>query len=260
MSRKRYESDRIYRERKQRERIEYEEENGLELLGKRIRISDLVKEKILTGKTQVLVIGGELVLFRKKTDNGYWFNNHNKTGHILYLHREKYKQEFGLTEEQMTDYEVHHIDGNKDNNDIRNLRLLTRSEHNEIHCIRNKDSHRHVCKKCGRTYCSTVSTSTEVCDRCEPKFATGGSSAIIITKICEFCGAEYETKGVNKNRSRFCSNKCKSKWRRASGVDNVEKTCKWCGEKFITNKYSGAVYCSNKCAGRAITGSSRRLL
>lgn len=249
MSRKKYESDRLYYERKQREKIEHEEENGLELLGKRIRVSDIVKERILTGKTQVLVMGGELVIFRKKTDNGYWFNNSNKIGHVLYLHREKYKQEFGLTEDQMMGCEVHHIDGNKDNNNIKNLKLLTKSEHNEIHCVRSKDSHRHVCKNCGRTYWSTVSTSTEICDRCEPEYATGGSSAIIITKICEYCGAEYKTKGVNKNRSKFCSNKCKSRWRRASGIDNVEKICKYCGEKFITNKYSGAIYCSNKCAG-----------
>lgn len=81
------------------------------------------------------------------------------------------------------------------------------------------------------------------------KVTDGGSSAIIITKICEYCGAEYKTKGVNKNRSKFCSNRCKSRWRRASGIDNVEKICKYCGEKFITNKYSGAIYCSNKCAG-----------
>lgn len=31
------------------------------------------------------------------------------------------------------DYDVHHIDGNKDNNDISNFELLTRSEHQQKH-------------------------------------------------------------------------------------------------------------------------------
>lgn len=239
----------MYYEKKQKEKIEREIQNGLELLGKRIRVSDFVKEKILRGKTQILIINGEVVQFRKKTDNGYWVNNNNKTGRVIYLHREKYKQEFGLTEEQMKDMEVHHIDGNKDNNDILNLKLLTKEEHHKLHNIRNESSHRHVCKKCGRTYWSSVSKSTEVCDRCNPEYATGGSSVITIKKICEYCGAEYETKSMNRSRSKFCSNKCKSAYRRAKGVDNIERVCERCGNVYLVNKYSSGKIC-RKCSGK----------
>lgn len=247
----------LYYEKKKQEKIEHEIQNGLEILGKRVRLSDFVKEKILSGKTQVLIIGGEVVQFRKKVGNGYWFNNNNKTGKVLYLHREKYKQEFGLTEDQMKGYEVHHIDGNKDNNNILNLKLLTTEEHHKIHDKRNEAAKRHVCKKCGRTYWSSVSKSVNICDRCEPKFAIGGSSAIMIIKTCKYCGAEYETKGVNRNKSKFCSNKCKSAYRRASGIDKIEKVCAFCGNTFKTDKYSGAIYCSPHCA---VTGSKRSLL
>ena len=241
----------LYHEKKQKEKIEHEIQNGLELLGKRIRLSDFVKEKILSGKTQVLVIDGKIVQFRKKTDNGYWVNTDTKNhgGHILYLHREKYKQEFGLTEEQIKGHEVHHIDKNKDNNDIKNLQLLSRDEHLKIHIIRSEDSHRHVCKVCGRTYWSSVSTSMDICDRCNPEYATGGSNNIIIKKICEYCGTEYETKGVNRNRSKFCSNKCKSAWRRASGIDNEERVCIRCGNIYTVNKYSAGKIC-RRCSGK----------
>ena len=157
----------------------------------------------------------------------------------------------------MKGYEVHHIDGNKDNNKIDNLKLLSKEEHCKIHNNRNENSHRHVCKRCGRTYWSSVSKSADVCDRCAPEFAIGGSSVLMIKKTCEYCGSEYETKGVNRSRSKFCSNNCKSAYRRASGVDKIEKVCVFCGNTFKTDKYSGAIYCSPRCA---ITGSKRRLL
>lgn len=239
----------MYYEKKRKEKIEHEIQNGLELLGKHIRLSDFVKEKILCGKTQILIMNGEIVQFRKKTDNGYWVNSSKKTGSVLYLHREKYKQEFGLTEEQIKEYEVHHIDGNKDNNEIDNLKLLTTEEHHKLHDIRSESSHRHVCKKCGRTYWSSVSKSTEICDRCDSSLAIGGSSMIMIKKRCEYCGAEYETKGVNRNRSKFCSNKCKSAYRRAKGVDNIEKVCERCGSIYLINKYSTGRIC-RKCSGK----------
>lgn len=258
MSRKKNETDEEYKKRRHEEsqkyyaiKCEHEIQNGIELLGKRVRVSDFIKQKVLDGKTQLLVIGGEVIQFRKKTDNGYWFNNHNKTGGILYLHREKIKQEYGLTDEQMKGYEVHHIDGNKDNNDILNLKLLTSEEHQKIHNTRSNEAHRHVCKKCGRTYWSSVSKSRDICDRCDPSLATGGSAMIKIKKICKYCGTEYETKGVNRNRSKFCSNKCKSAWRRQEGSDDIEQVCEYCGKIFVTNKYSKARFCSNICSGKA---------
>ena len=241
----------IYYEKKRLEKIAHEENNGLELGYPNVRISDYLKEKILSGKTQVLFNNetGEFLLFRKKADNGYWFNTHNRKGEIIYLHREKVRLNLGFTKEQMEGLDVHHIDGNKDNNNIENLRLLTKKEHMSIHHPRKSSSHRHVCKKCGRTYWSTVSRSKDLCDRCDSSLAIGGSSMITIKKICEYCGAEYETKGVNRNRSKFCSNKCKSAYRRASKVDDIERVCERCGSIYLINKYSSGKIC-RKCSGK----------
>jgi hypothetical protein len=64
----------------------------------------------------------------------------------------------------------------------------------------------------------------------------------------------------NASTSRFCSNKCKSRWRRRSGLDDVERICEYCGKAFKVNKYKPTKYCSSLCASRAITGSKRSLL
>lgn len=115
---------------KEREKqIIHEQNNGLLLGYPGVRISDYWKEKIERGETQILVVNGEMIPFRKKS-NGYWFNNSNG---LKYLHREKMRLYLGFTEEQMVDYDVHHIDGNKDNNDINNLKLLTKQEHQKHH-------------------------------------------------------------------------------------------------------------------------------
>lgn len=87
-------------------------------------------------------------------------------GKVLYLHREKMRRYLGFTEEQMRGYEVHHIDEDVDNNAISNLKLVTKQEHHKIHDKRNKNSKRHVCKKCGRTYFASVSNSVFYCNRC----------------------------------------------------------------------------------------------
>lgn len=154
----------VYYAKKKLEKITHEQNNGLELGYPGVRISDYWKEKITTRQTQILVVNGEMIPFRKKS-NGYWYNNGWK-GTTVYLHRERIKLYLGFTDEQMEGYEVHHIDENPDNNDLDNLKLVTKQEHHNIHDKRNKKSKRHVCEICGRTYSSNVSKSMFKCNRC----------------------------------------------------------------------------------------------
>lgn len=62
--------------------------------------------------------------------------------------------------------------------------------------------------------------------------------------ICDQCGKMFIAE-----KGRFCSNNCKSQWRRDNGLDNEVRTCKVCGKEFITSKYSKAVTCSKTCSG-----------
>src|SRR5690606_24291069 len=63
-------------------------------------------------------------------------------------------------------------------------------------------------------------------------------------KECEKCNKEYKPK---TSHSKFCSNKCKSAWRRESGVDDVKKKCPVCGIEFTRNKYRRSEACSISC-------------
>lgn len=128
-----------------------------------VHISNHWREKIEKGETQILDMKDGTFLPFRKAPNGYWRNNSNG---VKYLHREKMRLYLGFTEEQMRGYEVHHIDEDIDNNDLSNLKLLTKAEHHKIHDKRNKDSKRHVCKRCGRTYYASISSSIFYCDRC----------------------------------------------------------------------------------------------
>lgn len=150
MSRKRYPSDKLWYERSRQKLYEHEEKNGLELGFGKIRVSDFVKNKILSGRTKALVINDKLVLFHKGT-TGHWTNNSTFNKEIL-LHREIYKQHTGLTDDDLLGYEVHHIDGNKDNNDISNLKLLSKKEHAKYHLVETRTKRIKSCEQCGKSY------------------------------------------------------------------------------------------------------------
>lgn len=65
-------------------------------------------------------------------------------------------------------------------------------------------------------------------------------------KECINCGKIYEAK---TSRSLYCSNKCKTYYRRYE--NKIEKKCKECGESFfdttITHK---SIFCSTSCASK----------
>ena len=61
---------------------------------------------------------------------------------------------------------------------------------------------------------------------------------------CKQCNKSCETKSFNK---RFCSNACKSAWRRDSERDSVERKCPVCENAFNVNKYSKNKTCGRKC-------------
>lgn len=196
-----------YRTKMKLKKIEHEQNNGLELGYPGVRISDFIKEKILSHRTQILVVNGVVIQFHKDCVTGYWVNNTYK----LRLHREKLRIELGLTKEQMKNYDVHHIDGDKDNNDISNLQLINKTKHAKMHAEK--------------------------------------QSIEQIIKTCEYCGEEYKSSSNIAHRQRFCSAKCKARYRRENGLNNTTRICKNCGKEFICDICSRNKFCSRHCAG-----------
>lgn len=75
-------------------------------------------------------------------------------------------------------------------------------------------------------------------------------------RVCGRCGAAYDSRS-RKGDEQFCSNRCRSAARRASGVDDEARTCAQCGAEFTVNRYSKTQTCSRSCGmkrSRALRG------
>jgi ribosomal protein S27AE len=69
-----------------------------------------------------------------------------------------------------------------------------------------------------------------------------------IDATCDCCGISFKTSPIRQNRHRFCSNKCKSKWRRDNKVDHINYTCSKCNKVFVASKYDSRQFCGRSCA------------
>lgn len=178
---------------------------------------------------------------------GYYDGYHKRKR--LRLHRYIWEKHNGPIPEG---YDVHHIDGNKLNNDISNLIMLTPSEHHKIHANALTEE-----QKARRDELFANLVRAKACEwhgsdagiewhKKHGKEVSEHLHDVKIKKVCKCCGKEFYDNGFNKGL--FCSNNCKSKWRREAGLDNEKRTCIICGKEFITNKYSKAKTCSESCS------------
>ena len=201
--------------------------------------------------------------------DGHKFTRDEKTGYYLKTTKPRkrlhiYVWEYHNGCEVPKGYEIHHKDLNKDNNDISNLICIPSKEHKKIHSETLTDTQREARRRnmneVARPKAIEWHKSEEgrAWHKEQYKNTLGSADRKKIKKICEECGGEFEA--YNTGANRFCSNKCKSRWRRASGIDDVERICEYCGKTFKVNKYKPTKYCGSLCAGRAVTGSKRSLL
>ena len=148
-------------------------------------------------------------------------------------------------------FDIHHIDHDPSNNEIENLVALPKSEHRKLHMAeRDKLELTYILETCAIPKAVEWHKSEAGHEwhkqQYEKTLAPRWEESI--TLICQHCGKPYQVPPLMKGRSRFCSNNCKSAYRRESGVDNIERICSICGKPFITNKYSRAKVCSKECA------------
>lgn len=79
----------------------------------------------------------------------------------------------------------------------------------------------------------------------------------LVERTCERCGGHFATRLPKPEQARFCSNACKTAWRREAGLDNEERACEVCGARFTINRYAKTRTCSPACKGR-LMGDQRR--
>lgn len=181
--------------------------------------------------------------FKKDKKTGYYLSTYIN-GKRYRLHRYLYENYKGKIPKGC---EVHHIDHNKDNNDLDNLVLLTTKEHRIVHGKELTDElrefYRNNINENARPKAIQWHKSKKAKEWHKEQYKISLGARKPEKLICEQCGKEYEV--INNGTNRFCSNKCKSAWRRESGIDNETRKCIICGEEYICNKYSKKAKCDN---------------
>ena len=186
---------------------------------------------------------------RRRSDRVYF--KRSITGGTVWLHREIWASVHG---EIPDGYHIHHKDGNPDNNGIENLECLPAGQHISVHAVEfhaDTDNQRRVRQHLAeiRPLTKAWHGSVEGLAKHREIGAMAYKNFRPQKKPCKQCGQPFTPKALG-SRDLFCSGKCKAAWRRASGVDDVERICPACGTVFKRNKYAGVVTCSRACANR----------
>jgi hypothetical protein len=189
--------------------------------------------------------------------DGYKFRRDKKTGYFLSsklignkrkrLHVYVWEKAYG---EVPHGSHIHHKDGNKLNNEIENLELLSMKRHAIVHGKNLTDEDRK------RRRDNVIRNATPAAkewhrsaDGAEWHSKHGKENMekrTLRAYKCTCCGAEFTTRHIyGEGQNSFCSNKCKSSFRRSQKKDYVLKVCESCGTEFYDNKYQKIKYCKD---------------
>ena len=175
--------------------------------------------------------------------------NHRRRG-VGALHHEVWKSVNGPVP---AGFHVHHADHDPLNNDISNLRCLSPAEHLLEHDSPGRrrkllDALERARPAAAEWHRSDAGREWHRENARRTGF--GGRRAEPVRKSCEHCGAAFDDH-TRHQKQRFCSNRCKSAWRRAAGLDDTIRICERCYRPYSANKYEERRFCSGACAAAA---------
>lgn len=148
-------------------------------------------------------------------------------------------------------YLVHHLDDDKANNDPANLVAVTRKEHAALHRggqlerLNSPEWLAHLARirELAKGWHSTPEGKAWHKDHGRRTWEGRGP---LPARPCGWCGKEFSP----MTEAEICSNRCHAAKRRASGVDDEERSCVWCGAAFTVNRYKDTSTCSRSCGGK----------
>lgn len=173
---------------------------------------------------------------KRKSDARYYRRGKN------YLHRVVWETHNGPIPKG---HQIHHINGDFGDNRIENLECLTPVAHVACHPA-DMTEQRQAHLASIRPQAAAWHASDEGREWHRQHGRDVWADKKPKAYQCQHCGCEYETRTVS--RHRFCSNNCKSAWRRAAGLDNITVTCATCAKEYVKSKYSKSRTCGPKCA------------
>lgn len=112
-------------------------------------------------------------------------------------------------------YHVHHIDEDRSNNQISNLKLVEASDHLSGHMrkperiAKSRKDVRKAIEKAPEWHKSDAGQDWHSTHAKEY-----WANAPMITYTCSFCGKEYQTKNVSHKGNHFCNKNCRAAFRR----------------------------------------------
>lgn len=158
-------------------------------------------------------------------------------------------------------HHIHHVDHDPLNNEPANLACILAADHHRHHAESEESKERfaseewqaHLSKI--RPLAAVWHSSPEGTEWHRRHGRDVAATRPLLAGTCEKCGDAF----LSKKPERFCSNKCKSAWRRSAGLDNIERQCEWCGDAFTVNKYSKVKFCSRSCSSKRNRDREKRL-
>lgn len=185
-----------------------------------------------------IIYGGRT--FSLGTTERYYFTH--KQGKSISLHRYKYEREVGPIPDG---WHVHHKDGNCFNNDVENLQAIDPKEHSKLHVTSVEVTTKW--QQAGIKVAPEWHKSEEGKEWHRNNYYENAKDYLHkkYSRNCSNCDKEIETK--RKNGSAFCTNACKSAWRRKNKPDMKIKPCETCGKEYETRKYLPTRFCSKEC-------------
>ena len=151
-----------------------------------------------------------------------------------------------------SDKAIHHIDGDKLNNDIDNLLMMDGGDHQAYHTNKRLSVPGEMKKQMG--YMSLAQEAakewhgSEDGNKWHKEHYDKMKDKMNVEKefICVYCGQKYTA--IDKGHNMFCSNSCSQK--HTSSLDRLkeDRECMVCGELFRTSKYRKTKTCSRRCA------------
>lgn len=150
--------------------------------------------------------------------------------------------------------QIHHIDGNVDNNDISNLECLTAKEHLSLHAEKNKGNPEYLeAQKASIKLANIASKEWHKSEegrewhRKHVKESIGKTNENRHKKTCLICGTVYMALPWQK----FCSLKCQQRdhLNKVRKFIPYERPCDICGKIYLA-KNSNSKFCCAKCKAK----------